>query len=217
MSNTLNTESLKKIIHAHNESILIEISVLHYTGIDEIDNIIIGIKAGQVIVIGGRPGSGKTMLALNILSNVCKMYPSHHVCYYSLELSKKQLFNRIKDLNIEDFERLLKSDIHICDKINISLEDIENNVVELYSRSLLRIVIIDYIQLIKNCTKKKMWDKLKSIAIEENIAIIVLSQLKRSFSENYDKNRPLDYLYKVVPKPKKIDHIYLIDKPFSWR
>ena len=205
MSNTLNTESIKTLIHAHYKCVPI------YTGIDEIDNLTKGIKSGQVIVIGGRPFSGKTNLALQIVSNIAKTNP-FNMCYYSLELSKQQLIGRLIDMNNNDVKWLLDSDNQICDKYPLSLEDIENNIAELNSHFLLRIVIIDFIQRIQESKKKMVWDKLKSIAIKERIAVIVLSQLKRSFSVDYDKNRQLEYLCGVSPKPKKIDHVYLIEK-----
>ena len=63
------------------------------TGIRDLDNILLGLQPGRMIVLGARPAMGKTSLALQIASHVGRHYGS--VLFFSLEMSKEELVQRL--------------------------------------------------------------------------------------------------------------------------
>ena len=63
------------------------------SGISDLDSTLIGMSAGDLIILGARPGMGKTSLALNIATNVAKQGKT--VCIFSLEMSSAQIASRI--------------------------------------------------------------------------------------------------------------------------
>lgn len=205
MERKLNTESAKSIFQKiKNESILL-------TGIKSFDDLTGGLKKGQLIVIGGRSGKGKTELALKILYHLiinqeCVLY------YYSLELSKKQLIERFMQLQNESAISILPylSPVYVCDNSAVSIPEIEQDILNIKSGSLLRVIFIDYIQLLHNSEERIIWDQLKSMAIKNSLTIIILSQLKKLFDSNTRLERKTEYLFRVDPDPDKIDFVYLI-------
>lgn len=64
------------------------------TGYSDIDRTLVGMGKGDLIILGARPGQGKTSLALNIATNVAKS-TGKAVCIFSLEMSTEELANRI--------------------------------------------------------------------------------------------------------------------------
>lgn len=64
------------------------------TGFSDLDNTLVGMGKGDLILIGARPGMGKTSFALNIASNVAKA-TKKTVCIFSLEMSNEELVSRM--------------------------------------------------------------------------------------------------------------------------
>jgi replicative DNA helicase len=178
-----------------------------FTGIEELDRLTGGIKTGQVIVIGGRPGTGKTKLALKMVKNLIANKTS--ICYYSLEMNKNQAIKRLvaqEKITIDDMLELF-----IYDYSKNSISDLSRNIRTIcFNYSKPRIIIIDYIQLVTDSHLPEIWEELKTIAVNERITVVVLSQLDRTFEFSYNRQKPLDYLYLVNPIPEKIDFTYLI-------
>jgi len=127
-----------------------------------------GIKSGQVVVIGARQGIGKSLLSLNIAINISKQ--KFNVIYYSLEMPKDQMFNRVNSIlnNIPNnkYENYTISDsdinstianpinqqinsLNFVFKTKSRIQDIEQDIIKYKSKNELNLVIIDYIQLLK--------------------------------------------------------------------
>ena len=64
------------------------------TGFSGVDNVLAGMGNSDLILVGARPGMGKTSFALNIATNVA-VQSKKTVCIFSLEMSAEQLVNRI--------------------------------------------------------------------------------------------------------------------------
>lgn len=64
------------------------------TGIRELDNTITGLNRSDLVIIGARPGMGKTSFALNIARHAA-ITAGKRVAFFSLEMSKEQLASRI--------------------------------------------------------------------------------------------------------------------------
>lgn len=179
------------------------------TGFERLDEVLGGLVEGTLVTIGGRTGMGKTAFAFNLLRNLAieKNIPS---LYISLE-STEQLCTNILiacTLNIkyrgllsgqlvaEEWEKLDKgvseivnSPIYLDTKSTYPIEDICKTVEEAVQEHQIKVVLIDYLQLIfakTGFTENRYLElnyitrKLKALAKEFNITIVVLSQLNRN-------------------------------------
>ena len=152
------------------------------TNIEELDKIIDGLNAGELITIAGRPAVGKSSFVISIINNLSKQI-SKKILYFNLDSSKE---NIIDCTNVEI----------INDVSNI--EDIENMINEKYKQGI-SLVVIDYLQLITTLngypieTEEKFYTSrvLKTLALNLNIPIIVVSQLGISIEKREDKRAVL--------------------------
>lgn len=177
-----------------------------YTGITDLDDKILGLHNQELTVIGARPGVGKTTLALQIAQNIARK--GKNVTIISLEMSDKQLIQKLiaskarinsykmrrGTLEESDFEKISNVSADIS-KLPITLisnattiQKIETIIRKLKNKNQLDLIIIDYIQLIKNNKKLPSREQevaditrtLKLLSLELNIPIIGLCQLNRN-------------------------------------
>lgn len=179
------------------------------TGFERLDEVLGGLVEGTLVTIGGRTGMGKTAFAFNLLRNLAieKNIPS---LYISLE-STEQLCTNILiacTLNIkyrgllsgqlvaEEWEKLDKgvsgivnSPIYLDTKSTYTIDDICKTVEEAVQEYQVKVVFIDYLQLIfakTGFTENRYLElnyitrRLKALAKEFNITIVLLSQLNRN-------------------------------------
>ena len=171
------------------------------TGIKSLDDKMFGLRNSNMIIIAGRPGHGKTTLALQMSKNI-----KSGVLFFSLEMTKDELYlkflsnaaqvenNRIehKKMTEDEFHRVLKAhdmyskyDIKIIDNC-FNIIDMKNKIKKMNKRGGLKCVFIDYLQLIKggqgenqNLRIGHISRTIKLLAMELNIPIVLLSQLSR--------------------------------------
>lgn len=146
------------------------------TGLHDLDAAI-DIKGDKLIILASRPAMGKSILAINIISNIA-IKQKEAVLYFNLESSKDQIartfivsnsmveYNKLRkmqDANIigeelteEDWDRmaygteLLKtSKIFIEDKANISIDEICIEARKMKLQQNIQFIVIDYLQLIR--------------------------------------------------------------------
>lgn len=127
---------------------------------------IIDLKNPKTIFIGGRPATGKSSLGFAVANGVAS--EGKAVALFNLETGAETIR---KQNNID--ER-----ITIIDTPNISIEEIETKCKEIDN---LKMVVIDYLQLVKSDTN--ICEKLQNLSNELNVTIIVLSQLSRTVEE----------------------------------
>nr|UXN44986.1 DNA-replication helicase subunit [Haslea karadagensis] len=190
------------------------------SGFDNLDLMIQGFQRTDLIVLAGRPSTGKTALSLNIGLNIIKSLKLP-VLFFSLEMSKEQIMYRLLSietninqvklrtgkLSQNDWIRLnkvikviSKLPIFIDDTPNLSVQDIRSKIKTiLFEQSKLGLIIIDYLQLLQNSNSKtenrvqelaQMTRTLKNIAREFDIPVLALSQLSRNVENRVDK-RPI--------------------------
>ena len=70
------------------------------TGFVDLDNMIDGLHNSELIIIGARPGMGKTAFALNIVKKVTNVQKISTV-FFSIELSQEQILNRLNNMKME--------------------------------------------------------------------------------------------------------------------
>ncbi|MGD2184340.1 replicative DNA helicase [Lusitaniella coriacea] len=188
------------------------------TGLREIDRLAGGLQRQDLIVIGGRPSTGKTALSTNLAYNIALLHRLP-VIIFSLEMSKEQLTYRLlSPLARIECERLKAgriapgelaplsraigelSDlpIFIDDTANPPLLDIRAKVRRVAARSRqLGLILIDYLQLMgSEGTSNRVIEldritrNLKQLAKDFNVPVLCLSQLHRGVESRQDK-RPL--------------------------
>jgi replicative DNA helicase len=191
------------------------------TGFTDIDTRLMGgIHASDLIVIAGRPGMGKTSLAMNIAEHIA-VYENKPVAIFSLEMGRDQLLirilssissipqSRLRDsryLKSEEWIELTKASakvfdapIYIDDTAGISPMEIRAKLRRLAIKEKdLALVVVDYLQLmkIKGRTDSREQEiseisrSMKAIAKEFKIPVIALSQLNRNVEARGDK-RPM--------------------------
>lgn len=177
-----------------------------YTGITDLDKMICGLHKQELTIIGARPGAGKTTLALQIAEHIAQK--GINTAIISLEMSDTQVIQklisrrarinsykmRMGTLETKELEQigtvsaeLAELPIHLITKAR-TIQHIENIARKLKNKNNLGLMIIDYIQLIKNKGKFNSREQevaditrtLKLLSLELNIPIIGLCQLNRN-------------------------------------
>ncbi len=137
------------------------------TGYRDLDNILAGLQASDLIVLAARPSMGKTALALNLAHSVA-LKAKMPVLMFSLEMSKEQLVDRLLaseagvnawnlrtgNLTDSDFEKigqamgsLSEAQIYIDDSPGITVSDMRTKARREAHQHPLGLVIVDYLQL----------------------------------------------------------------------
>ena len=194
------------------------------SGFHEIDLMTQGLQPSDLIVIAGRPSTGKTSLGLSIAINVLKK-SKFAVLFFSLEMSKEQIVNRLltMETNIDpirlktgqfktnDWKKLTKImkviaklPLFIDDTSRMSIQEMQLKIKDiLCNYNNLGLIVIDYVQLIQNSNVKNenrvqeladVTRSLKIISREFNVSIVVLSQLSRNVENRVDKKPMLSDL-----------------------
>ena len=173
-----------------------------------------GLLNGGLIVVGGRPSMGKTSFVLNIARNL-SVHTEKTVIFFSVELTKEQLVSRILQsearissinlrsgkLDDEEYIRLnscinkLKdSKLIIDDTPGISVDAIYERALRIRETENIDLIIIDYLQLLSGPDDYKSRQeemeyivrKLKEMAKELGIPVMVTSQLSRAVEKRED-------------------------------
>jgi len=189
------------------------------THFSALDAVLIGFNPGDLVLIGARPGMGKTSFAMNIACEVAK-HEKKTVAVFSLEMSKQQLVGRMLssegrvdsyklrtgELSTDDFKRLSMSTT-ILSATNIYIDDTSNINVSQMKAKLRRLknlglVVIDYLQLMQSDRRidnrvLEIGDisrNLKIMAKELGAPVLLLSQLSRGPESRVDKKPQLSDL-----------------------
>ncbi len=182
------------------------------TGFEDYDEEFGGLLKGELTIIGGRPGMGKTQFVVNLCTNIASV--GKPVAYISLELSNFLVSNRfIGNLSKVSSRDLLKGDlkeqeefnvkaavtklnnlsIYVYDQYQSSIFSILERCRQLVSEQKVEAIFIDYLQLITANSKRfnreaelaLITRELKQLAKELNIVVVATSQLSRNV-----ENRP---------------------------
>jgi len=152
-----------------------------------LETLVSGIRGPKIIMIGSRPGMGKTFLSL-IMAIRMAFNMGKSVTFFSLEMSNEALLRRISkisDLCPEDIQNSL---LNIIDNPYLSFLELEQTIKNKYNEKKIEAVFIDYLGLLdyKNSCESQykhqtqMIIKLKALANKLNIPIIILLALRRN-------------------------------------
>lgn len=185
-------------------------------GIGDLDRMITGLNKSDLIILGARPGMGKTSFALNIARNVA-INTNRRVCFFSLEMSRDQLAQRLLsseaaikseklrtgELTPNEWTRLTAAGEHLS-KTQIYFDETSTITVPQMKAKVRRLgnvglVIVDYLQLMKSDRKTEnrvnevsdITRNLKIMAKELKIPVIVCAQLSRGTETRGSSHKPL--------------------------
>src|SRR6266487_1232795 len=188
------------------------------TGFSDLDSLTNGLHPGQMIVIAARPAVGKSTLALDI-ARAASVRNGLTAVIFSLEMSRNEITMRLLaaesrvplhimrtgKMGDDDWTRLARrmsevaeAPLFIDDSPNMSMMEIRDKCRRLKQRNDLRIVIVDYLQLMSSPKRVEnrqqevsdMSRALKLLAKELNVPVVAISQLNRGPEQRNDK-RPL--------------------------
>ena len=151
------------------------------TGFNDLDKLTSGLHPSDFIILAARPSMGKTALALNIVQNVALRAHKRvggdprSVAFFSLEMSKEQLVNRmlcaeanidsqrlrIGEMKEDDWTHLWdacdvmsKAKIYIDDTAGITVMDMRSRARRLKAEHGLDLIVVDYLQLMQGSGKR---------------------------------------------------------------
>lgn len=186
------------------------------TGFKDLDDRLAGLQDSNLIILASRPGQGKTTLALNIAQNA-SVKNGVPVGIFSLEMSRFELMDRLLvcqsdtdawklktgRLDDSDFDRLqdamgkiADAPLFIDDTPALSLSEMRTKARRLQIEHGLKLLIVDYLQLIKGRNLENRVQEvseisqgLKNLARELEIPVLAVSQLSRAV-ESRGTRRP---------------------------
>ncbi|CAM3699810.1 replicative DNA helicase [Flavobacterium chungbukense] len=192
------------------------------TGFHNLDKLTSGWQPSDLIIIAARPAMGKTAFVLSMARNIAIQY-GHGVALFSLEMASVQLITRLissetglsseklrtgkleahewtmLSTKVKDLE---KAPLFIDDTPSLSIFDLRAKCRRLASQHGIKIIIIDYLQLMTAGGNGKgggnreqeistISRNLKALAKELNVPVIALSQLSRAVETRGSSKRPL--------------------------
>lgn len=211
------------------------------TGFKAMDQKILGMQPGQMIVIAARPGMGKTSLVNNLVIHAAKTFGLPCV-FFSLEMMANELSMRMlsgeagvdskklrtKSLNEYDLKNLSKAiqelsnlPIHINDSPDCNLIEMRSQCRKIKAeKGAIGMVVIDYLQLMQPHTDSRdrvqqvseISRGLKNLSKELECPILALSQLNRGSTQRTDKRPMLSDLRESGAIEQDADIVLLIHR-----
>lgn len=159
-----------------------------------------GFQAGGIYLFGGSSQSGKTIATQLVMQQYIRNTQSE-VLYYHLELTTGEIENRFAALGFTNEEQ---RHIHTFDNVNgtyvatVSAIEVIDTIKIDVKHSKAKLLVLDYIQLLdffKDQEQMNLFVKeLKALAVENRIAIILVSQINRGEDTSgvFDLRIPMD-------------------------
>lgn len=186
------------------------------TGFTDLDNILSGLQASDLVVIGARPSLGKTTFVLDIARNAA-LKTNLPIGVFSIEMSREQVIDRfiaaesqvplwkLRTGRISDdlefqmiqaaLDRLSQANIFIDDTPSPNILQMRSMARRLQIERGLGLLVIDYLQLIAPRTNSdnmvqqitEISRGLKALARELNVPVLAVSQLSRGVEQRVNK------------------------------
>lgn len=185
------------------------------TGFTELDELTHGLHPGQMIVLAARPAIGKSTLGMDI-ARAAAIHHKMATAVFSLEMSRTEITMRVlaaeASIQLQDLRRgrmrddqwtklsrvmgkISDSPLYIDDSPNLALMEIRAKARRMKQQHNLRLIIIDYLQLMTSGKKVESRQQevaefsraLKLLAKELEVPVIAISQLNRGPEQRNDK------------------------------
>jgi len=214
------------------------------TGFSELDELTNGLHGGQLIIVAARPGLGKSTLALDFAraATIKAGLPS---IFFSLEMGRSEIAMRLMSaegavplqnmrkgtLDSRDWTtiastrgRINDAPLYIDDSPNMTLVEIRAKCRRLKQRQGLKMVIIDYLQLMTSGKRVESRQQevsefsraLKLLAKELQVPVIALSQLNRGPEQRADKMPALSDLRESGSIEQDADMVILLHRESAY-
>ena len=211
------------------------------TGFIDLDRLLGGLQPSDLLIIAGRPGSGKTAFMLSAAKNAAQTYKKH-VAIFSLEMSNEQLIQRIisQETGInsqklrsgrlqDDDWSLFAHAIEVLSDTVIFLDDtpaltplqLRTKCRRLHMEYKLDLVIVDYLQLMSSGSRSEnrvqevsfISRNMKVLARELNVPVLAAAQLSRAIEQRADKEPILSDLRESGSLEQDADIVMFIHRP----
>jgi len=211
------------------------------TGFIDLDKLLSGLQPSDLLIVAGRPGMGKTGLALSIAKNAAQTHKKH-VAIFSLEMSNEQLVQRLisqetgidsqrlRTGKLEEHEwPLFTHAIEVMSDTRIFLDDtpaitplqLRTKCRRLHLEYRLDLIIVDYLQLMSGDTRNDnrvqevsyISRNLKILARELNVPVLAAAQLSRAVEQRADKRPVLSDLRESGSLEQDADIVMFIYRP----
>ncbi len=188
------------------------------TGFADLDELTNGLHGGQMVIVAARPAVGKSTLALD-LCRAASIQANQTSVIFSLEMTRNEITMRLLSaeakiplnhmrnghMTDDDWQKLARkmgevsaAPLFIDDSPNMTMMEIRAKARRLKQRHDLRLIVIDYLQLMTSGKKvesrqlevSEFSRQIKLLAKELNVPVVALSQLNRGPEQRSDK-RPL--------------------------
>ena len=211
------------------------------TGYPSLDRMLMGLREGQLVIIGARPAVGKTSFALNLALNAAS--EGYTVAFFSLEMSGKEIAQRFicahAQVSMSNFrtgkispqewanigqaaEDLSRLDILIDDTPGITVTEIRAKARRMLHNKEKAIIILDYLQLVsppagrradsRTVEVSEMSRALMIMAKELAVPVISLSQLSRAVESRTGKRPQLSDLRESGSIEQDADIVMFLDR-----
>jgi replicative DNA helicase len=214
------------------------------TGFADLDTVTNGLHPGQMIIIAARPGIGKSTLGLD-LARSCSVTHGMASVIFSLEMSRTEIVMRLLSaeakirlsdmrsgrMTDDDWTRLARrmgeisdAPLFIDDSPNMTMMEIRAKARRLKQRNDLRLIVVDYMQLMTSGKKVESRQQevsefsrhLKLLAKELEVPVVTISQLNRGPEQRTDKKPMLADLRESGSLEQDADMVMLIHRPDAW-
>ncbi len=185
------------------------------TGFIELDELTNGLHGGQMVILAARPAVGKSTLGLDF-ARACSIRNGMTSAIFSLEMSKVEITMRLLSaeaqvplnhirkgtMSEEDWQRVANkmatissAPLFIDDSPNLTMMEIRAKARRLKSKHDLKLIVIDYLQLMTSGKKvesrqlevSEFSRQIKLLAKELNVPVVAMSQLNRGPEQRTDK------------------------------
>ncbi len=210
------------------------------TGFIDLDHLTNGLHAGQMVIVAARPGMGKSTLGLDFARSASI---KHGLCSvgFSLELTKSVIVMRLMsaeasvplnhirkgEMKEEDWSRVAaktaqvsQAPLFIDDSPNLTMMEIRAKARRLKQRFDLKLIVIDYMQLMTSGKKvesrqlevSEFSRQIKLLAKELEVPVVALSQLNRGPESRTDKRPMLSDLRESGSLEQDADVVILLHR-----
>src|SRR5512143_2595886 len=211
------------------------------TGFIDLDKMLGGLQASDLLIIAGRPGQGKSGFLLSVAKNAALTHKKH-VAIFSLEMSNEQVAERLISQQTGIDSQTLRTGklqgnqwevfaqaIEVLSDTHIFLDDtpaitplqLRTKCRRLHLEHHLDLIILDYLQLMGGETRSEnrvqevsyISRNLKVLARELNVPVLAAAQLSRAIEQRTDKEPVLSDLRESGSLEQDADIVMFIYRP----
>lgn len=211
------------------------------TGFIDLDRLLGGMQPSDMLIIAGRPGSGKTAFLLTAAKNAALIHKKH-VAVFSLEMSNEQLVQRLisQETGIdsqrlrtgklhqdewpiftEAIEKLSETRVFLDDTPSLTPLQLRTKCRRLHMEFQLDLILVDYIQLMSSGLRSEnrvqevsfISRNLKMLARELHVPVLAAAQLSRAIEQRTDKEPVLSDLRESGSLEQDSDIVMFIHRP----